>query len=491
MNLDRLKDFLGDPGPRIGKYEVVRKVGEGGMGVVYEAFDPDLKRTVALKVLKSADADRLRREASAAAKLRHPNIVTIHEVGPYFIAMEFVNGRSPAALDRRILATIARAVAYAHAQGIVHRDLKPGNILIDADGRVVLTDFGLATEQSGGTPGYRAPEGVTGPAADVWALRVMAREAGISIPDLKTAAEIADRVERRPRWPIVAAVLALAALIGFWPRAADPLRDWSRQEEALTRDLEREPGRADLLAARAELRLARTDYGRNRGRNPLPDYAGAEADLTRALSLQPESKDLLYRRGVVRTQRAVYKVKNGLDPLSDCAGAEEDLTRAGDRPSARTWLGNMRFHRGAWRLKTGGDAAADFEAAEKDLTPADDSDRLMRRGRVRAYQKRYDAAEQDFAESLRRNPRNVWAWTWRGNARLAAGDWAAAEAHLSRAIGVERDFSEAWEQRGNARFGKGDFAGAAADLGEALRLNPSLEPLLAPRLQEALRKSAR
>ncbi|MBI3856110.1 MAG: serine/threonine protein kinase, partial [Planctomycetes bacterium] len=324
MNLDRLRDFLGDPGARIGKYEIVRKVGEGGMGVVYEAFDPDLKRSVALKVLKQKDGDRLRREAAAAAKLKHPNIVTIHEVGPDFIAMEFVAGKSPAVLDRRLLATVARAVAYAHAQGVVHRDLKPGNILVDAEGRVVLTDFGLATEQAGGTPGYRAPEGVTGPAADVWALCVMAGLKGAA-----SALEVAERLERRPRWPIAAVVLAAAALFFLWPRQPDPLLEWSRKEEMLTRELEREPKRSDLLLQRAELRLARTDFGRNRGRNPLPDYAGAEEDLTRALRLEPESQVLLLRRGIVRTQRAVYKVKYGIDPLSDCAGAEEDLLRAG------------------------------------------------------------------------------------------------------------------------------------------------------------------
>jgi tetratricopeptide (TPR) repeat protein/predicted Ser/Thr protein kinase len=482
MNLDRLKDFLGDPGARIGKYEIVRKVGEGGMGVVYEAFDPDLKRAVALKVLKQKDSDRLRREAAAAAKLRHPNIVTIHEVGPDFIAMEFVAGKSPAIPDRRVLAAVARAVAYAHAQGVVHRDLKPGNILVDADGRVVLTDFGLATERSGGTPGYRAPEGVTGPAADVWALRVMAKEAGISI-DAETAAEVAKRLERRPRVWLVLALLGIVGAIVVWPHDLEPTDDWSRQEEAVTGQLQRSGDRVDLLLQRADLRLARTDYGRNRGLNPLPDYAGAEEDLTRALRLE-DSPTLRLRRGIVRTQRAVYKVKYGIDPLSDCAGAEEDLLRAGDQRTARSWLGNARFHRGVWRLNTGGDPTEDFAAAEKEFAATEGFDALMRRGRLRGYQKRFDEAERDFEAALKIAPRNVWAWTWRGKARIAAGDFTGAESHLSHAIEIKHDFTEAWEERGNARFAKGDLAGAKADYREALRLNPSLGPLLAPKLQK-------
>lgn len=491
MNFDRLKEFMNDPGRRIGKYEIVRRIGEGGMGVVYEAFDPDLKRTVALKVLKQADADRLRREASAAAKLRHPNIVTVYDVGPDYIAMEYIPPKIDGQfltrhkIDRQFLAGVAGALAYAHGQGVVHRDLKPGNVLVDGDGRVVLTDFGL---EGAGTPGYKAPEGVSGPEADVWALKAMAREAGLSLRG-ETAAAIADELRPRPRWPWLLVPAVAVAVVLAWPRPADPeLEGWRLKEETLTRQLEQSPRSVDLLVARSDVRLARTDFGRNRGRNPLPDYAAAEEDLTRALAVEPESKDLSYRRGRVRTQRAVYKVRNGVDPLSDCAAAEADLLKAEGLPAARTWLGNVRFHRGVWRQKTGADAAPDFEAAEKDLTPADDADRLMRRGRARAYLKRFDEAEQDFAASERLGSTSVWGWTWRGNARMAAGDLAGAEACFTKAIGIDRDFSEAWEQRGHGRFAKGDYPGAAADFREAIRLNPSVEPLVGPRLQEALRR---
>jgi len=485
MNFDRLKDFMNDPGRRVGKYEIVRPIGEGGMGVVYEAFDPDLKRTVALKVLKQADADRLRREASAAAKLRHPNIVTIYDIGPDYIAMEYVR-KGVERHDRRFFHTVAGALAYAHAQGVVHRDLKPGNVLVDADGRAVLTDFGI---EGAGTPGYRAPEGVTGPAADVWALQVMAREAGVKVRG-ETAAAIAEELRPRARWLWVLVPVA-AALVGVlvWPRPADPeLEAWRAKEEALTRELEKAPQNIELLKARSDLRLARTDFGRNRGRNPLPDYAAAEADLSKALELEPGSEDLWYRRGKVRTQRAVYKVRNGVDPLTDCAAAEVDLQKAAGLPIARTWLGNVRFHRGVWRQKSGGDGTSDFEQSERDLTPADDADRLMRRGRSRAYLKRFDEAERDFAESVRLGSMSVWGWTWRGNARMAAGDLAGGEAYLSRAIELDRGFSEAWEQRGHARFEQGNFKGAAADYREAIRLNPSVEPQVAARLQEAAAK---
>jgi tetratricopeptide (TPR) repeat protein/predicted Ser/Thr protein kinase len=202
--LDRVKKFFGEAPegaarPRVGKYEILREIARGGMAVVYEALDPALGRSVALKVLKEGNHDRLHREAAAAAKLRHPNVVAVHDVGPDFIAMDLIRGKTLAEAaagmtpEQRlaVLETVARAVAHAHAQGVIHRDLKPQNILIEDDGRVVLTDFGLARIDGGedltrtgavfGTPHYMAPEQVQGlassPATDVWALGILLHEA--------------------------------------------------------------------------------------------------------------------------------------------------------------------------------------------------------------------------------------------------------------------------------------------------------------------------
>jgi len=181
-----------------GRYELLEELGRGGMGVVYRARQSDLDRTVAVKMIlasRFASADEVRRfyaEARAAGSLQHPNIVGIHEVGEidgqHYFAMDLVEGssltevihhgdRSPDAAAETI-AIVARAVAYLHEQGIVHRDLKPSNILLDAEGRPYVTDFGLARifaddgrhTQTGtiiGTPGYMSPEQAAGRTADV------------------------------------------------------------------------------------------------------------------------------------------------------------------------------------------------------------------------------------------------------------------------------------------------------------------------------------
>jgi serine/threonine protein kinase len=166
-------------GQRVSHYQIQEKLGEGGMGAVYRAYDTQLRRPVALKVLPPEYAsdperrERLLREARAASALNHPNIVGIYEVGSDngvdFIAMEFIEGKSlgdiiPAkglplgkALD--YAGQIASGLAKAHAAGVIHRDLKPGNIMLTPDGLVKLLDFGLARRVELGEGARHHPDG--------------------------------------------------------------------------------------------------------------------------------------------------------------------------------------------------------------------------------------------------------------------------------------------------------------------------------------------
>jgi serine/threonine protein kinase len=146
-------------GMRVGPYEILSRIGAGGMGEVYRARDPRVGRDVAIKIPNEQVSERFRREARAVATLNHPNICQLYDVGPEYLDMELIPGNSPKGpLPVREVLHIARqfaaALDAAHENGIVHRDLKPGNIRIKPDGTVKVLNFGLAmvAPSSGGEP---------------------------------------------------------------------------------------------------------------------------------------------------------------------------------------------------------------------------------------------------------------------------------------------------------------------------------------------------
>ncbi len=264
---------------RFGRYELRRELGRGGVGVVWEAWDPKLGRAVALKTLLAGDGaseaqlGRFLREVRAAAGLRHPHIVPVHDAGevegrPY-LTMDLVDGRSldqlltapdPPAPRRvvELLVPIVRALSHAHGQGIVHRDVKPENILVDQAGHPYLTDFGLArdlsdatrltrTDQTVGTPAFMAPEQLRGrtpdPRMDVYGLGATLYEAlvgrvpfeGESFPDLLRQVLLDEPAPPRLVNPRVARDLEAIVLVCL---EKDPARRYPTAA-ALAEDLER------------------------------------------------------------------------------------------------------------------------------------------------------------------------------------------------------------------------------------------------------------
>jgi serine/threonine protein kinase len=176
-----------------GNYRILEEIARGGMGIIYRAYHPGLEKEIALKTLLEGEAagrsqiERFHREAKAAARLRHPNIVAVHDVGisegVHFFTMDFIDGRDMDELlnDRKlsmhhaveILAKVSRALHYAHGHAIIHRDIKPANILVDEADEPYVTDFGLAKDVSAhkklsqeglaiGTPEYMSPEQAEG-----------------------------------------------------------------------------------------------------------------------------------------------------------------------------------------------------------------------------------------------------------------------------------------------------------------------------------------
>lgn len=549
------------------------------MGIVYEGWDPALERKVAIKVFKHPDPEHIRREAAAAARLNHPGIVAVHEIGANFIVMDLVAGHTLAEawkaqeLDARVslLLQVADIVAVAHTAGIVHRDLKPANVLVDHTGKALLTDFGLAEastdvrKRSGvaGTLTYMAPEQLRGetatPQADVWALGVMLFEVLMGERPFPTDDRAA--IERaiaqgppplpsHPLSPVIATALspsldlrfadashfaralrdvakpstrrggpfkrtiglfaaAAAVALAVWlaratspgaianlgkpsiglPADLDPRErnDWfETQDRALTQQLAHAPTDRQARFHRGVLRLVWGEDVRDRGLTPMPFWETAAADLTRVVSeadgaLLPAAH---HQRGILFVQRCVYKRTIKIDPETDCRLAIADLMKAvEDIPEAYNWLGNARFHLGAWQRESGRDGNATLAEAEADLSRVRTAETLGRRGRVRAFLGHFEAAEQDFRDSVALGPDDPWILTWWGAALHQAGRDAQAVVVLTRALKVDNEHAEALAERGEAYASLGHHEAAVADFESAIRHNPSWQAILSERLE--------
>ena len=221
-------------GKHFQEYQIVEELGRGGMGVVYKAMQETLQRLVALKLILAGEyaseegIENFLREAITAAKLRHPNIVTVYELdvheGIYYYTMDYIEGKDLSKLisdrgmePRRaaiIALKVARALNHAHQKGVVHRDLKPGNIIVGEQGEPMVTDFGMAFDLKrfgrqglalAGTPLYMAPEqlagnrALVGPHSDIYALGVLLFEMLIGQPPFegKSLNELLDAISKR------------------------------------------------------------------------------------------------------------------------------------------------------------------------------------------------------------------------------------------------------------------------------------------------------
>ncbi|MFZ5475313.1 MAG: protein kinase domain-containing protein [Myxococcota bacterium] len=399
----------------VGRYRIFAELGRGGMGVVYRAWDEDLGRFVALKLLLAgghaahAEVERFLREARSAARLTHPHIVRVHDIGRHdgqvFFTMDLVEGPSlqdvvdargafPPDEALRVAARIAEGLHHAHAQGLVHRDMKPANVLLEPDGHPVVTDFGLAKDFEGGagltatgqllgTPAYMPPEQAAGklaevgPRSDVYALGAVLYEMLVGAPPYQGthAMEVVMQVlaegpppprARNPDVPLAAQLVCLKAM------ERDPARRYP-SAAALAEDLER-ARRGEPVEARPPSRFDRLAHWLNVHRRPVA-AAAATLAVVGALALgavvwRSGKADEAARAREARAEERRAGMEARIDALVAAGRAEEAEQafesfvavdeHAGTRALTLAWLARAARMRDAGRPD---DALAAFATA--------------------------------------------------------------------------------------------------------------------------------
>jgi len=416
-----------------GDYELLEEIARGGMGVVFRARQVSLNRTVALKMVlagdlaSSSDVQRFRNEAEAAALMDHPNIVPVYDVGElggwHYFSMKLIEGGSLAQLigrgdwtlgtkddcrrAARLVAAVARAVHYAHQRGILHRDLKPGNVLLEADGAPLVTDFGLAKRldegqaltQTGaivGTPGYMAPEQASGKhrelttAADVYSLGAILYELLTGRPPfrgenvLDTLLQVREAKPVRP-WALNPRVDADLETVCLKCLEKEPTKRYP-SAEALADDLERWQRGEPVRARRAGLLERMWKWARRR-----PGLALMTGLITGFLLLSA---------GYATTSANLHEAEQRRADAEKAEETEKDLRQkaesANERAEAALYFNRvMRAH---------------FEWKENAVARAD--------------------------QLLDECPRHLRAWEWHYVKRLCHTDLLTLKRHTSAVISV-------------------------------------------------------
>jgi regulator of sirC expression with transglutaminase-like and TPR domain len=506
---------------KLGPYEVIATLGQGGTGIVYAARSPD-GRSVAVKVLKKTDGEvlaRFERERRLLASLGEAEgFVPLldagaSEGGPYLV-MPLVPGGTlrkrlevgPLGIDEtaELGRRLAFALGEAHARGIVHRDVKPENVLFTAMGLPLLADLGLAkhfdreapgASQSAslsrkgalrGTAGYMAPEqiadaAVVGPAADVFALGVILYECLSGEPPfvgdgvLELLARVADgRFEPlRDRRPDVPAWIAAAVERALAPAARDRFPDGLALGRALDTRREASPASrppprvalagAGVAALAVALALAHAAMPGHRPQAPRIAPPPVVPPPPRPVAPAPPGKGAVSLRE--RLDEADERIRR-----RDWDGAIESFTKALelDPRSVTPWVG-----RGFARIEAGDlDGAIADETRAIELDPSS-STAWRNRGAARSNERDYDGAIADFNRAIELAPRDAAAWEQRGIAEGWKGDLEGEIADETRAIELDPRDAAAWRNRSVARSGASDLDGAIEDANRAIELDPT------------------
>jgi tetratricopeptide (TPR) repeat protein/predicted Ser/Thr protein kinase len=474
----------------LGKYVVVAELGRGGMGAVYKAWDTQLKRWCAVKLLMGTGAKdelaRFRREAQTAAALRHPNIVGIYEVtdagDKHLIAMEFIEGSTlageklPALKAADLLSQVARAVEYAHSKGVIHRDLKPHNVMLDKEGRPWVMDFGLAKTLDGpshltvqgtvvGTPSYMAPEQAEGKTSkvdrrsDVYSLGAVLYETLTGKPPFKGPNPVETLrmvVNEEPVPPSRLNAAVLKDLETIVLKCLDKDRDKRYPSAmALAEDLERFARGVAIAAKRASVASRVGKQVKRKGAAVAVAAAGAVVlALLIAVLASGSSRDKEVRTLVSQAEALETKgdLDGALSKLDAAAALDAKLKAKADALRQR-------------KRKDVEDAARRSEADRKRREEArgkaqpeiDQGRSKVQRARTALYQPGVDFLRNDqllleaiahFGRAIDVLPDHAEALHLRGQAHAMRQSHAAAEKDFSGAIRTLETFSAAYYDRG-------------------------------------------